>query len=92
MAVLVSEPDPVRERALGRLLEPEVERELKPVARKRLLPRDDRADDPAPGVDAELVEAGVTAEIQVVRRFDPRLPDRVARLVALVAEMLELVR
>src|SRR5213078_2143610 len=56
----------------------------------RRRPRDDVAYPSSKRVDAQLVEAGGAPQVPVVARFDPRLPNRVAATVPLLAELFQL--
>src|SRR5438046_1598096 len=47
-------------------------------------PAVDSPEDSASGVDLELLDPRRASQVVLVRGFDPRLPDLVARLVALV--------
>ena len=90
LVLVVGQPDPVGERLLGRALEVDVDRQPDVVAGLRQLAELPLARDPPERVDEDAPLAANAAEIRVVDRLDPGLPDAVARRVALVGLGLEL--
>ena len=71
--------DPVDERLLSRLLEPDVERQPELVARRRVVRDLERAAGPAQGVDPEVRHTGLPAEVRVIGALEARLADVRAR-------------
>ena len=90
LPVSVREPDSVADRVLGRALQLEVERQANRLARL-LRPNEHEVAAGMPeGVDGELLEPGLAAKVAVVGRLEPTLADRVAGLVAVLAQALQL--
>ena len=75
--VVAGQLDAVAERALGRPLQVDVEREADGVAGLRIAARLERALLPAERVDADLCRARLAAEVRVECRLDPGLADLV---------------
>ncbi len=86
------EADAVAERFLGRLLQSDVQRQAQRLARTGLRHERRRPLRPSARVDGQLRGAVLAAQIGVVGGLDPRLPDRVGRLIASLLVALVLLR
>ena len=80
------------ERSLGGALDGEVDRQPHRVARSRVAPQLQRALRATEGVDPNLGQPGLAAEVPVELGLDSRLAELVAEQVALLRLQLQLLR
>ena len=90
LVVLQREVDPVADRLLGSALERQVEREADRLARLRRTHRHEVAALVPERVHGELLEPSLAAQVAVVGGLEAGLADRVAGLVAVPVQLLEL--
>jgi len=92
LLVLVGEADPVLKRPLGRALEVDVKGQAERLTWRRRTLEEEPTGSVPDRVDGPLREARSPAEVRVVSRLEPGLADHVAGPVALLAELLQLLR